>query len=89
MDRAHRTELINGVLIQRVDPEVGTADLTLTLTKPQLLGLLGGARLDDIETDGDMGAIRGSLRCSTRPPVPSRSSRHRNGAAGNSSGVVQ
>ena len=73
LDHAYRTELTNGVLIHDVDPEDGTADLTLTLTKPQLLGLLGGARLDDIGTDGDMGAIRGSSRCSTRPPgLPDR-----------------
>ncbi len=52
-----RTELSNGVLIQDVDPRSGTPALTVTLTKAQLLGLLGGAGLDGIEHDGDTGVI--------------------------------
>ena len=58
LGHTYRTELTNGVLIQDVDPKAGTADLTLTLTKPQLLGLLGGAvRLDGLTTDGDTGVV--------------------------------
>ena len=37
-----RTELTNGVLIQNEDPVPGDVDLTVTLTKPQLLAFLGG-----------------------------------------------
>jgi alkyl sulfatase BDS1-like metallo-beta-lactamase superfamily hydrolase len=37
-----RTELTNGVLIQNEDPRPGDVDLTVTLTKPQLLAFLGG-----------------------------------------------
>ncbi len=54
-----RTTLSNGVLIQTPNPRtVRNADLTLTLTKLQLLGLLGGQGLDGIEHIGDPGAIQ-------------------------------
>jgi alkyl sulfatase BDS1-like metallo-beta-lactamase superfamily hydrolase len=53
-DTTLRTELSNGALIQTQDPRTSSnADLTLTLTKPQLLGLLTGRGLDGIETAGD------------------------------------
>jgi alkyl sulfatase BDS1-like metallo-beta-lactamase superfamily hydrolase len=50
-----RTLMSNGVLIQDVDPDEaeGPADLTLTLTKAQLLGALAGAGLDGVEQSGD------------------------------------
>jgi linear primary-alkylsulfatase len=49
----------NGVLIQADDPRGGTVDLTVTLTKPQLLGLLGGmVTLDTLTTDGDVGVVQ-------------------------------
>ncbi len=58
LDRTHRTELTNGVLIQDDDPEHGGADLTITLTKPQLVGLfLGEVGLDGIGTEGDLGVV--------------------------------
>jgi alkyl sulfatase BDS1-like metallo-beta-lactamase superfamily hydrolase len=57
LGHTYRLELINGVLIQDVDPKAGGADLTLTLTKAQLLGLLGGGGLDGIATDGDTGVV--------------------------------
>jgi alkyl sulfatase BDS1-like metallo-beta-lactamase superfamily hydrolase len=53
----YRTELSNGVLIQDIDPAHGAADLTVTLTKPQLLGLLAGGGLDNLQTDGDTGVV--------------------------------
>jgi alkyl sulfatase BDS1-like metallo-beta-lactamase superfamily hydrolase len=68
LGRTYRTELTNGVLIQDVDPKSGTADLTVTLTKPELLGLLAGGGLEHIESDGDMGVLH-RKRC--RLPVPS------------------
>jgi len=57
LGQTYRLELTNGVLIQGVDPKGGTADLTLTLTKPQLLGLLGGSGLDTIATAGDASVV--------------------------------
>jgi alkyl sulfatase BDS1-like metallo-beta-lactamase superfamily hydrolase len=49
-----RLALSNGALIQTVNPKAeGTADLTLTLTKAQLLGLLAGRGLDGIQHAGD------------------------------------
>ena len=36
----------------------GGADLTLTLTKPQLLGMLAGGGLEGIRTAGDVGAVQ-------------------------------
>ncbi len=57
LGHTYRTELTNGVLIRRVDPGEGSADLTVTLTKPQLLALLGGAGFDGIGTQGDLGTV--------------------------------
>jgi alkyl sulfatase BDS1-like metallo-beta-lactamase superfamily hydrolase len=57
LDHTYRTELSNGVLIQDVDPAHGTADLSVTLTKPGLLGLLGGAGLAGLATEGDTGVL--------------------------------
>ena len=49
-----RTTLSNGALIQTPEPRTEVdADLSLTLTKQQLLGLLGGRGLDGIEHHGD------------------------------------
>lgn len=56
-----RLTLSNGVLIQTENPRSeATADLTLTLTKAQLLGLLGGHGLAGIEHSGDP-AVLGRL----------------------------
>jgi alkyl sulfatase BDS1-like metallo-beta-lactamase superfamily hydrolase len=57
LGHTYRTELSNGVLIQDIDPVHGTADLTVTLTKPNLLALLGGGGLDDLQTEGDTGMV--------------------------------
>lgn len=49
-----RTALSNGALIQTQNPRTpAKPDLELTLTKPQLLGILGGHGLDGIEHTGD------------------------------------
>jgi alkyl sulfatase BDS1-like metallo-beta-lactamase superfamily hydrolase len=68
LGRTHRTKLSNGVLIQQIDPAHGAAELTVTLTKATLLGLLGGAGLDTLETTGDLGAI-GRLLAVLDPPT--------------------
>jgi alkyl sulfatase BDS1-like metallo-beta-lactamase superfamily hydrolase len=53
-----RLALSNGALIQTENPRTqAAADLTLTLTKPQLLGLLAGRGLDGIEHTGDPAAL--------------------------------
>ncbi|MEU6307925.1 alkyl/aryl-sulfatase [Streptomyces chartreusis] len=53
----YRMELSNGALIHHPDPKDTRADLTLTLAKPQLLGLLAGRGLDGIEHEGDVGVL--------------------------------
>ena len=53
-----RLHLSNGVLIQTHSANGAPADLTVTLTKPQLLRLLATGSLDGIETTGDRGALR-------------------------------
>ena len=54
LGRTYRTELSNGAFIH-ADAGYGGGDpkLTLTLTKIQMLGLLGGKALDGIEHTGD------------------------------------
>ena len=48
----------NGALIQTQNPRTqAAADLTLTLTKPQLLGVLAGRGLDGIEHTGEPAAL--------------------------------
>ncbi|HTZ22941.1 MAG TPA: alkyl sulfatase dimerization domain-containing protein [Streptosporangiaceae bacterium] len=54
-----RLTLSNGALIPAVNPRTRVkADLTLSLTKPQLLGLLTGHGLDGIEHSGDPAVLR-------------------------------
>jgi alkyl sulfatase BDS1-like metallo-beta-lactamase superfamily hydrolase len=53
-----RLVLSNGALIQTENPQSPAApDLSLTLTKAQLLGLLAGQSLDGIEHTGDPSAL--------------------------------
>ncbi|MFD5559671.1 alkyl/aryl-sulfatase [Kitasatospora griseola] len=52
LDRTYRTSLRNGVLVHRPAAD-GSADLTLVLTEPQLMGLLIGHGLDGIDHTGD------------------------------------
>ncbi|CAL9371273.1 Putative alkyl_aryl-sulfatase YjcS [Nocardiopsis dassonvillei] len=54
----YRAMLSNGVLIHHPDPKGGGADLTLALSKQQLLGLLGGGDLDGVEYEGDPDVLR-------------------------------
>ncbi len=50
----HRLTLHNGALTHRETPTPKTpAGLTLTLTKPHLLGILADKGLDDVQVDGD------------------------------------
>ncbi len=54
----YRMTLSNGALIHWAGPGPGGADLTLTLTRPQLLGMLAGQCLDGIQVAGDPGALQ-------------------------------
>ena len=57
-DTTRRTTLSNGALTQTENPRTAsTPDLSLGLTKPQLLGLLAGGDPDGIERIGDSGAL--------------------------------
>ena len=49
----YRMELSNGVLTHHPTTRTKDADLVITLTKPELLGLLGGAGTNGIQFDGD------------------------------------
>jgi alkyl sulfatase BDS1-like metallo-beta-lactamase superfamily hydrolase len=53
----HRMTLSNGVLIHYRDPEPSEVDLTLTLTKQQLLEMLASGSVEGIEHEGDLEAI--------------------------------
>ncbi|MFI5634641.1 alkyl/aryl-sulfatase [Streptomyces sp. NPDC051664] len=82
----YRTSLRNGALVPtRMDPvetavgfegapgfEGTPADVTFTLTRPQLLDLLAGKGLDTIEHTGDIGALRTlvSVLDTTDPDFP-------------------
>jgi alkyl sulfatase BDS1-like metallo-beta-lactamase superfamily hydrolase len=50
--------LANGALIHWADPAPGGTDLMLTLTKPQLLGMLAGHGLEGIQGAGDLDALQ-------------------------------
>jgi alkyl sulfatase BDS1-like metallo-beta-lactamase superfamily hydrolase len=54
LDRTYRTALSNGALIH-ADAGYGSADpgLTVTLTKPQLIGVIATGNLDTLTHDGD------------------------------------
>ena len=54
----HRTTMSNGALIAQPDPPEATVNLTVRLTKPQLLGLLTSKSADNLDHDGDMGVLR-------------------------------
>jgi alkyl sulfatase BDS1-like metallo-beta-lactamase superfamily hydrolase len=49
----YRMELSNGALIHHLTARTEPADLVITLTRPQLLALLGGAGTDGVQFDGD------------------------------------
>jgi len=58
LQQTHRASLGNGALTHRlVGDDVAPADLTLTLTKPQMLGVLIGAGLEGVRTEGDLGVV--------------------------------
>jgi alkyl sulfatase BDS1-like metallo-beta-lactamase superfamily hydrolase len=52
-DEIFRMELSNGVLTHHPTTRKQPADLVVTLTKPQLLGMLAGTGADGVQLDGD------------------------------------
>jgi len=66
VDETYRMELSNGVLIHHRTEREDPADLVVTLTKPQLLGLVGGAA-DGIEFDGDQSVLQTVLSLTEEP----------------------
>ena len=63
----YRMTLSNGALIHWSGGGPGNADLTLTLTKPALLGMLAGGGLDGVKTEGDTGVIQRLLGLLDQP----------------------
>ena len=63
-------------MVHYPDPGPGDADLSFTLTKPQLLGISTGGGPDGVEHEGDPGALQRLLSVLETPLPPSRSSRH-------------
>ena len=57
LGQTHRTTLRNGVLTHRVAEGEEGADLTLALSKLQMVGVLTGKGFDQIDHEGDLGAI--------------------------------
>lgn len=55
--RSYRMTLSNGALVHQPDPAPGRPDLALTLSRPQLLGLLAGKGMEGIQASGDAGAL--------------------------------
>ena len=55
------------------NPGPGDAQLSFTLTKPQLLGVLAGGGLEGVAHNGDLGALQRLLSVLDTPLPPSRS----------------
>jgi len=68
-DEHYLMELSNGVLIHHPTRHAPQADLTVTLTHPQLLALLATGSVEGIETSGDQ-SVLGTLMSLTDEPDP-------------------
>jgi alkyl sulfatase BDS1-like metallo-beta-lactamase superfamily hydrolase len=58
LDRTYRTTLANGVLTPEPDPLPAPVDLTVVLTKDELLRLLAGHAIDGLDASGDIGVLQ-------------------------------
>ena len=67
-DEVYRMEMSNGVLIHHLTQRQDRADLVITLTKPELLALIGG-KTDGIKFDGDPAALQ-TIMSLTEEPNP-------------------
>ncbi|MBO0729863.1 MAG: MBL fold metallo-hydrolase [Acidimicrobiaceae bacterium] len=63
----YRMELSNGALIHYPTTRDDPADLTLSLTHPQLLALIGSGSLESITVDGDSSTLLRLLALTDRP----------------------
>ena len=60
-------ELSNGALIHYPTQDNRAADLTVTLTKPQLLQLLATGKPDGIDMSGDLSVVQRLMSLDRRP----------------------
>jgi alkyl sulfatase BDS1-like metallo-beta-lactamase superfamily hydrolase len=67
LDETYRMELSNGVLIHHPTRRTEPADLVITLTRTQLLAMLGGAGHDGITFEGDPGTLTTILSATDEP----------------------
>lgn len=67
LGEAYRMELSNGALVHHPTRRRDEADLTITLTRAELLGLLGGAGTDGVEFDGDRDVLTTVLDLTDQP----------------------
>lgn len=65
----HRMELSHGALVHHPSTREQDADLTVTLTKPQLLGILATGSLGDADVDGDPTAWQRVMALTDQPDV--------------------
>jgi alkyl sulfatase BDS1-like metallo-beta-lactamase superfamily hydrolase len=65
----YRMELSNGALIHYPTSRTDAADLVITLTRPQLLAMLGGTGTDGVRFDGDP-KILATITALTDQPDP-------------------
>ncbi|MFG1941438.1 alkyl/aryl-sulfatase [Nonomuraea sp. NPDC048826] len=65
----YRTVLSNGALIRQADPPEGPVDLTLRLTRAQLVALLAGRGVGGVSKEGDLQALK-RLIAALDDPVP-------------------
>jgi alkyl sulfatase BDS1-like metallo-beta-lactamase superfamily hydrolase len=68
----YRMELSNGALIHHPTSRDEPADLTITLTHPQLLALLSGTGSDQVQFEGDQGVLGHILGLTGEPDTAMR-----------------
>jgi len=66
----YRMELSNGALIHCRTTRTDAADLVITLTRPQLLAMLGGAGTDGVQFDGDPKTVTTIAALTDQPDPP-------------------
>ncbi|WP_435112212.1 alkyl/aryl-sulfatase [Nocardiopsis synnemataformans] len=73
LGESYRTQMSNGAFVhwktKRKGAVEGDADLTLTLTKPLLMGMLAGKGADGVQSTGDLGVL-GKLMGVLEEPDP-------------------
>jgi alkyl sulfatase BDS1-like metallo-beta-lactamase superfamily hydrolase len=66
-DETYRMELSNGVLIHHPTKRNDPADLVITLTRTQLLALVGGAGTEGVQFDGDPATLQTIISLTDQP----------------------